>query len=181
MLRIGLGQLHAFPSGGVSCRSPRSSRTPASRPSPTLLRLQNGKSPGSHNSPSATFSPHSKWRRRVGRVTWWASARLSFSRRPRPRRVTGSPPPPPAEPRRETRADWLAAWEFERSSDAASSLPVVGSHFLSALGNNGEDNGCLSYVSEPALGERRVSTSERAEAGFSAVAEEALGGVWGSH
>lgn len=39
-----------------------------------------------------------------------------------------------------------------RGRDAASSLPVVGSRFLSLLGNNGEDNGCLSNVSEQALG-----------------------------
>ncbi|CAI9180720.1 unnamed protein product [Rangifer tarandus platyrhynchus] len=39
-----------------------------------------------------------------------------------------------------------------RGQDAASSLPVVGRRFLSLLGNNGEDNGCLSNVSEQALG-----------------------------
>ena len=53
--------------------------------------------------------------------------------------------------------DWIIGWEWIiglglRGQDAASSLPVVGRRFLSLLGNNGEDNGCLSNVSEQALG-----------------------------
>jgi hypothetical protein len=39
-----------------------------------------------------------------------------------------------------------------RGWDAALSLPVVGRRFLSLLGNNGEDNGCLNNVLERALG-----------------------------
>lgn len=82
---------------------------------------------------------------------------LSFSR-PQPALPPASAssavlPPPPAKPFRGIAWDWLIGWGGGVCApDKASSLPVVGSRFLSLLGNNGGDNGCLSNVSRAGAG-----------------------------
>lgn len=79
-----------------------------------------------------------------------------FPGRGPPCRVVSRPPPPLTEGFSRNRLGLDKRLGVDnrlrlRGQDAASSLPVVGRRFLSLLGNNGEDNGCLSNVSEQAL------------------------------
>lgn len=123
-------------------------------PTVTSFSFQNGKAKVPTILRTRISRHNSKWRRRVGPVTWWASQQHFFppTRRP-PRPVVYRSPPLPTKPFRGINWDWLASslGLGLRSRDATPSLPVVGSRFLSLQGNNGEGNGCLSCVSERAL------------------------------
>lgn len=115
----------------------------------TCFSLQNGKAEVPTILGTRISRHNSKWRRRVGPVPRWASQRRSFCS------------PQPALPRRR-RPSSRRAFSRNRPRLAnrpggpraaqASSLPVVGSRFLSLLGNNGGDNGCLSNVSRAGAG-----------------------------